>query len=335
MSSERNDASPVTVEESPASQDAVAPAASVSNLQIEERSGELSGTAILLAWVVSLLGHVLLFVTMFAIPWLTGMVKLPEDLPIPRTDLTPVQPHVEISREPEFVHASDSAMEELVMMEPQRFELMSDSPTGEHTDLEILGGGTGGGDLSRIGLGGGAAQTGPTFFGLGGKAREARRIVYVVDCSGSMLELMQSVKVELKRSLKGLRRSQRFHVIFYNDGPPIENPPKRLVIATAVNKEAAFEFIDKNVQAGGGTDPIPAVRQAFSVKPDLVYFLSDGEIPMGDALLRLINEELNRDQAARVFTIAFVTPAGAELLEKIARANRGEFRYVSEHDLFK
>ncbi|MBN1514384.1 MAG: VWA domain-containing protein [Phycisphaerae bacterium] len=335
MSSERETGSPVTVAERHASQDSPASADSESNLQIEERSGESSGTAILLAWVVSLLGHVLLFVAMFAIPWLTGMVKLPEDLPIPRTDLAPVQPHVEISREPEFTNAADSAMEELVMMEPQRFELMSDRPTAEHTDLAILGVGTGGGDLSRIGLGGGAAQTGPTFFGLGGKAREARRIVYVVDCSGSMLELMESVKAELKRSLKGLRRSQRFHVIFYNDGPPIENPPKKLIIATAVNKEAAFGFIDRNVQAGGGTDPIPAVRRAFSVKPDLVYFLSDGEIPMGDDLVRLINEDLNADQAARVFTIAFVNPAGAELLEKIARANRGEFRYVSEHDLFQ
>jgi hypothetical protein len=335
MSSERDAASPVAVADSPASQGAAASAASELNLQTEEHSGELSGTAILLAWVVSVLGHVLLFVAMFAVPWLTGMVKLPEDLPIPRTDLTPVQPQVEISREPEFATADDSAMEELVLMEPQRFELMSDTPTGEHTDLAILGVGTGGGDLSRVGLGGGTVQTGPTFFGLGGKAREARRIVYVVDCSGSMLELMESVKTELKRSLKGLRRSQRFHVIFYNDGPPIENPPKKLVIATAVNKEAAFEFIDKNVQAGGGTEPIPAVRQAFSIKPDLVYFLSDGEIPSGDVLLRLINEELNADRAVRIFTIAYVNPAGAELLEKIARENRGEFRYVSEHDLFK
>ncbi len=332
MSLERDAVSPVVVAEELAPPARATPAVSELSVQIDEPSGELSGRAILLAWVVSLFGHVFLFLVLFAVPWLTGMVRLPEDLPIPRTDLTPVQPHVEVVPEPEFATAGDSAMEELVTMEPQRFELMSNHPTGEHTDLAILVG-TGGGDLSRVGLGGGI-QTGPTFFGLGAEAREARRVVYVVDRSGSMIEHFDFVKEELKRSIKLLRRSQWFHVVFYDDGEPLEKPPSELVSASTPNKEAVFTFIDKEVGVGGGTDPIPALRRAFAVEPDMIYFLSDGDIPNRDELLSVLDRELNPHRSVRIFTVAFVDRMGAELLERVAREHRGGFRYVAESDIF-
>lgn len=293
-----------------------------------------SAVAILLAWLISIIGHVSLFTVMFAVPWLSGMVRLPEDLPIARTELVShLQPQAQLNPRPEFLSEAPAMRADALRMEPRKFEMMSQAPGKQRFDLSIIGIGTGGGDLSRIGLRTGSGQSGPSFFGVGGKARQARRIVYVVDRSGSMLELLHGVKKELKRSIKALRRTQRFHVIFYNAGEPLENPPKKLISATSAGKADAFRFIDEEVQAAGSTDPLMAIKRAFAVKPDLIYFLSDGEIPMASQLLNLL-EQVNRDRSVRVFTIAYVDPHGAELLEKIAREHRGEYRYVSEHDLF-
>src|SRR5262245_23741091 len=55
-----------------------------------------------------------------------------------------------------------------------------------------------------------------SFYGV---RAEGRIFIYVVDCSGSMIdeERLVRAKRELKRSVLGLQAPQRFHVIFYND----------------------------------------------------------------------------------------------------------------------
>ncbi len=294
----------------------------------------LTASAVLLAWVLSIAGHVTLFVVMFAVPWLSGLVVLPEDLPIPHSDLIQqLEPRVEVNASPEFMTKTTALREESLRLEPKKFEMMSQTPTEHRLDLSIIGIGAGSGDLSRIGLRVGSDESGPTFFGIGGKARGARRIVYVVDRSGSMFETMDGVKKELKRSIQSLRRSQRFHIVFYNDAQhPVENPPRKLVSATTARKADALAFID-GVEAAGSTNPLGALERAFAVKPDLVYFLSDGVIPMAAEVLNLL-DKLNPGRKVRIFTIAYVDRHGAELLETIAREHRGNFRYVSEDELF-
>jgi hypothetical protein len=293
----------------------------------------LSGTAILAAWAISILAHVFLFTVMFLVPWLSGVVGPYDELPIAETDLVShVRPEAEWKPTPDAMPRTTVVREDPVAFKPREFEMMTEVPGTRRPDLKIIGIGTGGGDASKFGLQLGATQAGPTFFGIGSKARGARRIVYVVDRSGSMMDTIGAVQKELKRSINALRRSQRFHIIFYNAGEPLENPPKRLVSAARVHKEEADRFID-SVQAQGQTNPLQAVRRAFAVKPDLIYFLSDGEIPVAKELLTLL-DELNSRREVRIFTIAYVNLRGAELLETIAREHNGEYRYVSENDLF-
>jgi hypothetical protein len=128
-----------------------------------------------------------------------------------------------------------------------------------------------------------------------------------------------------------LRKSQKYHVIFFSTDPPVEAPPGRLVNAIRSSKERTFEFIDMTTPEGM-TQPIEAMRRAFVLKPDLVYFLSDGDVPEGEQL----QEELrtwNRREQVRIFTIAYVSSAGRQLLEDIAREHNGAFRFVSEYEL--
>ncbi len=191
------------------------------------------------------------------------------------------------------------------------------------------GGGEGGGDAGRYGLtvGGGA---GPEFFGLGGSAPGVRSIVYVVDRSASMIDTFSHVRAELKRSISALRRSQKFHVIFFNAVDPLENPPARLLNAIDANKEQFFSFLS-SVAPEGGTKPERALRRALALEPDLLYLLSDG-INFDPDLPRKL-DEWNRSRRTRIYTIAYLDQGGREMLEGIAREHNGEFKFVSEDDL--
>ena len=193
-----------------------------------------------------------------------------------------------------------------------------------------LGGGTagGGGEAGPPGLslgGGGTVR----FFGLQSSAPGVRSIVYVVDRSGSMIDAFGAVRDELRRSIGALRRSQKFHVVFYSSVDPIENPPGKLVSAIEANKRAFYEFLE-TVQPSGGTRPERALRLALALEPDLIYFLSDGifEPEVADRL-----KEWNRGGRTKIYTIAFLDPQGRHLLESISRQHGGEFKFVSHHDI--
>ncbi len=203
---------------------------------------------------------------------------------------------------------------------------------GSGSGLSIIGVGAsgGGGDFADFGISGGGSGGGggAEFFGAG-PARGVKSIVYVVDSSGSMLDTFQHVKAELRRSVGKLRRSQKFHVLFFNSGEPYENPPQKLVSAIESQKRAFFEFLE-TVRPGGSTHPEAAMRRALALEPDLIYFLTDGEFDPG--LLPKL-DEWNKERRVLIFTIAYFDMAGAALLERIAREHRGEFKFVSERDL--
>ncbi|MHC4089526.1 MAG: VWA domain-containing protein [Planctomycetota bacterium] len=289
------------------------------------------GKAIVLAWTVSILWHTAMFAAMFLMPWLADFAGPADDLPIARTDLLGelTQARVTSSARPTFNTDTTSTTTNDPQLKPKRFESLTQPVSAARPELSIIGIGTGGGgDFSKYGLRAGSGP-GPSFFGLGKRARGARRIVYVVDRSGSMLTTFEAVRRELRSSIGKLRRSQRFHVIFFNAGEPLENRPKKLVPATASQKKELLEFLDA-IQPERGTDPIPAMRRAFAVKPDLIYFLTDGDF---DPLLLEKLREWNKDHGVRIFTLAYVSQAGRVLLEQIARENNGEFKFISEHDI--
>jgi len=289
----------------------------------------LSGRTVIAIWVISILLHLGALAAL-------AMVLFPF-VPRERADVQSV--HVEIVGDPESTSFAASATptasmepaspnQPLDRITPQRFISMPDLSAPSKTDVPIIGIGTGGGDFSRYGLsiGGGAS---PGFFGLGRSARGVKSIVYVVDRSGSMIDTFGHVQAELKRSISALRRSQRFHVIFFSSGPPLENPPKRLVPAIKAHKDQFFAFLDR-VFTEGSTEPGPAMRRALAVEPDMIYFLTDGAF---NANLVEKLDRWNQNKAVRIFTIAYFDMGGASLLEEIARRNGGEFKFVSENDL--
>ena len=196
------------------------------------------------------------------------------------------------------------------------------------------------GKIPIIGIGGGPRGGGPESFGTRSGdpfppewIEEARKIVYVVDRSGSMTDSIDYVKEELKRSIGELAEEKEFHVLFYSSGPCVEMPMRRLVDATGRNKQFAYEFVD-GIIAQGETDPSDALRRAFAVRPEVIYLLTDGEFDR--AIVGLVRG-LNAGGRVRVHTIGFLyTRPGTSaegVLKQIAAENGGNYKFVSERDL--
>lgn len=292
-------------------------------------SPQATGKTLLGAWVVSILVHMVGLALMFAIVFPHASSEeaiVPEARIEILGDLQSIV--FEPVKETEVVDPKPQEVPLEARYRPKAFDKPSALTTSAKPELPVIGIGSSGGDFAQYGLAVGSGS-GPEFFGLGGQTRGARRIVYVVDRSGSMLDTFQHVRVELLRSINALRRSQKFHVIFFNAGPPLENPPRKLVSAINAQKTSLFEFLSK-VHPSGSTDPARAMRRALSLEPDLVYFLTDGEF---DAALLPKLDQWNRDRRVRIFTIAYFDVGGADLLERIAREHGGEFKFVTENDL--
>ncbi len=191
--------------------------------------------------------------------------------------------------------------------------------------LQVIGPGGGGKDFGGLE---GLDQRGGKFIGVG-PSEPARKIVYVVDRSGSMTDSMDFVKYELKRSLADLGEEHEFHIIFYSSGAPVEMPSRRLMSATDRNRQLAFEFID-GVIPQGETDPSKALERAFACQPDLIYLLTDGEFDK--AIVDLIRR-LNVGGKVRVYTIGFLYNPKGDVLRMIADQNGGQYKFISERDL--
>jgi len=156
-------------------------------------------------------------------------------------------------------------------------------------------------------------------------------IVFVIDHSGSMTDTIVYVKHELKRSIRSLRPNQAFWITFFSSGPTFDlsTGKSKMLPATEANKQVAYKFVD-SIQAVGQTAPEEAIQKAFDRRPDVIYILTDGEFE--PSIADLI-EKLNAKKEVTVNTIGFIYQQGEPLLKKIAAANNGTYKFVSEDDM--
>lgn len=190
------------------------------------------------------------------------------------------------------------------------------------------------GGVGGKGLGGGGGKDGVStrastdFFGIGGYGKS---FVYVVDASDSMNDRgkFERARYELLKSIEQLGSEQKYYVIFYNEraypmdaDAPIKGSQENVTKTTGwVNQ----------VQPTGGTNPLPALLLALSLKPDAIYFLSDGQFDPGTIqVLRTENRQNFRKDIRMIpiHTIAFYDRIAEGMMKMIARNSGGEYRYV-------
>lgn len=158
-----------------------------------------------------------------------------------------------------------------------------------------------------------------TFFGI--RAR-GQFFIYVLDGSGSMIDedRFPRATIELRRSVFALRPPQRFEVIFYNDlpipmlGGPIPRP------ADLKSKTALLQWL-RTMDPEGGTVPLPALAQAIALRPDAIFFLSDGVLP--EETVASVTK-LNRGKIP-IHCIDLAGGLGGDQLRRIAEANGGSY----------
>ncbi len=183
------------------------------------------------------------------------------------------------------------------------------------------------------------------FVGL--SSSNAKRIVYVIDASGSMIRWLPIVVQELMRSLQGLTSEQSFSVIFFQHNQALVAPPgDRLLPASEAETRRVKAWIDENIVAVGESNPIEAITRALSFKPDAVFILSQNitggrnfEVDQRDLLAML--DQLNpldpvTDQRPCIINcIQFLDPDPLDTLRKIADIHGGPkgYKFLDRQEL--
>lgn len=211
--------------------------------------------------------------------------------------------------------------------------LPDDPPPGEDIRLEPqkVGGGTDG-KVARIGGGGAGRGEGAGGGGVGffGTKAAGNSFVFVVDRSGSMDSdgRMQAAKRELTRAIGTLQPHQKFYVLFYNGSMQRmlgALAPDGLVAALPETKDAVRDWM-QSINASGGTSPAEALQTALAMEPDVLFFLTDGQIPETSGReIRAANQH-----GTVVHTTSLVAEQSSNLLASIAEENGGTYRHLAQ-----
>ncbi|MEM6654605.1 MAG: hypothetical protein AAF596_02265 [Planctomycetota bacterium] len=195
----------------------------------------------------------------------------------------------------------------------------------------------GDGDATQMTSGGGSGSprvpAGAARTSVFGVAGEGRRFVYVFDRSGSMRgPPLAAAKQQLLASLESLGPTHEFQIVFFNyriKSPDLTAGQGRIAFANDRNKEIAAGFVG-SIVADAGTDRFAALSRALAIRPDVVFFLTDGDNAMTAAELDEIARR-NQSIGATVCTIEFgLGPAHGRpnFLVQLANMTGGQYGYV-------
>jgi von Willebrand factor type A domain len=181
--------------------------------------------------------------------------------------------------------------------------------------------------------GGVEADTAPSFFRVGAPGR---RIVFVLDGSASMgmNNALRIACAALKESVRKLPAGTKFQIIIYNDHAPVllTRFPKWLEATPEIILEVEDQ-LDRQI-AQGSTEHEGALRKAFYLEPDVVYFLTDAD-DLEPRHVRLVNQLNTRRAAVHTIELNTRNRLRREMpLQLIARQNQGTYQAVDlDHPL--
>lgn len=208
-----------------------------------------------------------------------------------------------------------------------------------------FGGGGGGGGL------GGGGGSGINFFGLRSMVQS---VVFVVDVSNSMISgdknarTYATLEKEIEKVVGSLSPLAKFGLICFSaEAMPYKNTltgasgfAKRDAM-TWMKKQSPVETLNTKLDEKAredarhrhmGTNASEALKRAFSMKPDTIFFISDGE-PTGtrgsDVLKEVSDLQKTLPRPAKVHVISYVPDEGQAFMQELARANAGEYRVVN------
>jgi Ca-activated chloride channel homolog len=159
-----------------------------------------------------------------------------------------------------------------------------------------------------------------------------REYVFIIDVSGSMHGFpLDTAKKLIEDLIGGLRPTDRFDVILFSGAHEVMSP--RSVPATRENIVRATRLVDEQ-QGGGGTELLPALREAMSLPRTegtsrSFIVVTDGGISQEKAMFQYIREHLGD---ANVFSFGIGSSVNRYLTDGVARAGMGESFVVTKPD---
>ena len=157
----------------------------------------------------------------------------------------------------------------------------------------------------------------------------ARDVVFILDTSGSMEgESIRQAKPALARAIRQLNPADRFNVIEFNNG--FRRLFEQLRNAEVSVCEQALQWVD-NLAAGGGTEMLPALQQAFKdlseegLNLKQIVFITDGAVGNEQQLFQSIQQQLGE---SRLFTVGIGSAPNSYFMHKAAQFGRGTFTYI-------
>ncbi len=255
---------------------------------------------------------------------------------------------------------SKIALPEMPAMPTSMTSSVSTMSAGGAMNLGTSNNSLGGGSLGATGSG--AAIN---FFGI---RDTSSSVVIMIDVSDSMFtrtgdaasgklvklgpeQSFQTVRDEAIKLVRTLGPNIRFDLVRWAGGAYAWKP--ELVTASEENKQAAINHIQSDVDMKtakrkkgqpGGTRHDYALAEAFRLKPEVIYMLTDGNATAakpGGGLAPIPEEEIynaaekgqqSLGKRARLHAIYYVTgedkPDERQMLTRLATRNGGQFRQV-------
>ena len=199
-------------------------------------------------------------------------------------------------------------------------------------------------------------RQGQTSVQVFGQRGNAKKIIFLIDASGSLIDTLPFVIDELKKTVQGLSAQQKFTIIFYRgenifQRSIIEVPVPRtgLKQATQATKETVSQWIDMssgNIEPGGQATPVKAIREALRYRPELLVILSDDITGTGTHAIdqqRLLQEieRVNRG-GTKINTIQFLyrdpldgVPGKMPTLKLIAERTGGKYDFIDAQEVYQ
>jgi hypothetical protein len=167
-----------------------------------------------------------------------------------------------------------------------------------------------------------------SFYGL---AIDARRVVFVLDISGSMHGAkLAAAKQEFSGVVAQLPDDAWFGVVVFSSQLATWQP--RLVPATSINKHKACFFVN-SLQARGDTATYDALEAALRMDAEAVYLVTDGLPTCGTIVpmpaIAAAVARWNRVLRVSLYTIGIqvqTAPEAQRFLRGLAERNWGEYR---------
>jgi Ca-activated chloride channel family protein len=155
-------------------------------------------------------------------------------------------------------------------------------------------------------------------------------MLYMIDVSGSMEGAsIAQARGALLDALDRLNPDDRFGVLAFSSDYH-EFSPQPLP-ATSQNLEAARQYV-KNLEAGGGTEMLPALLHLMQ-KPETpgylrhIVLLTDGDLGNEEEIFTAMRQNLGN---ARLYTVAIGSAPNLFLATKMAQFGRGTFTHIAD-----